>query len=96
MCNKQRFRSVQHMFLFYVHEENAVRLRNTGLRYSLPSVRRYTCEHPQNVKNMLLGVRRNRSCQKVLFFSFLLASAMTCCEVLQPHLLYYFHVNLFS
>lgn len=70
MCNEQLFGSVQHVFLFHAHKENAVQLRNTGLWHSLPSAQCYACEHTQNVKNVLLGVHRSRSFQKVFFFFF--------------------------
>lgn len=88
MCNQGLFGSVQHVFFFYVHEENTVQLRNTRLWHSLPSVQCYASEHTQNVKNVLQDVHRSRSFQKVIFIFIFFSPAVTCCEVLQPRLLH--------
>lgn len=61
------YRSAQQVFLVYVHKENIVQRRNTRL---WPSVLCCACENTQNVKNVLLGVHRSCSFQKVFCFWF--------------------------
>lgn len=70
MCNEQLFGSVQYVFLFYVRKRKHSTVntaRNTRLWHSLPSAQLYACEHTQNVKNVLLGIPRSHSLQKVLW-----------------------------
>lgn len=55
MCNEQLFRSVQHVFLFYILKENSAAWKYQALALAALCA----CEHTQNVRNVLLGDHRS-------------------------------------
>lgn len=87
MCNEQLFRSVQHVFLFYVLKESTVQPGNTRLWQLLSSVPVNTLKMSGTCCLVFTGASLTRNWFLKVFFS--PASAVMCCEVLQPLLLHY-------